>query len=82
MPEFDFALVEVRLLRDIHFYSSLRYPFRSGVPFLFSLFPYPFLIVILLLFPLSCVGTIGIGCDKIGVVVLAIRRHVDVALLL
>ena len=82
MPEFDFAFVEVRLLQDIPFYSRLRYPLLSGVPFLFPLFQYPFISLILLLFPLTFVGAIGFGGDRSGVGVLAIGRHVGVALLL
>ena len=82
MPEFDFAFVEVRLLQDIPFNSSRVYPLRSVVLFLFPLFHYPFISLILLTFPLSCVGTIGIGCDRTGVGVLAIGRHVGVTLLL
>ena len=48
--------------------------FALGGSLSFSLFPYPFL------FPLSCVGTIGIGCDRSGVGFLAIGRHICVAL--
>ena len=33
------------------------------------------------LFPLSCVGTIGIGCNRTGAGVLAIGGHEGVALL-
>ena len=52
MQEFDFAFVEVRLLQDFHFYSSRHYPLRSGVPFPFPLFHYPFLFLCILLFSL------------------------------
>ena len=82
MPEFDFALVGVRILQDIPFYSSLRYPLRSGASFLFHLFHYTFLSPILLLLPLSFVGAISFGSDRTGVGVLAIGRHEGVALLL
>ena len=68
------SLVEGGLLQDIPFYCSLRYPLRSGVPVLFPLFHYPFLSLILFLFPQSCVGTIGIGCDRAGLAILAIGR--------
>ena len=78
---FDFALVEVRLLQDNTFYSSLRHPLRSVVDFFFLYFTI-FYILVLILFPLSCVRTIGNGRDQTRVGVLAIGRDVGVALLL
>ena len=55
---------------------------RSGVPFLFPLFHYPFLFLILLLFPLSFLSAIGFRCYRSGFGVLDIGRHVGVTLVL
>ena len=64
------------------FPSTLAYVIlcTPGFPFLSFISP-SFLSPILLLFPLSCVDTIGIGSDQTVVGFCAIGRHIGVALL-
>ena len=64
------------------FRSTLAYVILCARGSLFPLSIFLFLSLILPLFPLSFVGAIGFGCDRSGVGVLAIGRHVGVALLL
>lgn len=62
MPEFNIALVLVRVLQDIQSSSSPLYPLRFGAPFLFSLFPY----FSLYTYPFVCVGSAVPDCDPHG----------------